>query len=84
MASNKNYLFIPENDFKLNGSNLVGNPHIVEMIRFVVVNKAYHTFQKASLSEKLGLQLHRLSNIILTRPQMPQYSWIAQCMGHLC
>ena len=27
------------------------------MIRLVVVGKAFHTFQEASLSEKLGLQL---------------------------
>ena len=38
--------------------SLLGNPRSVEMIRLVVVNKAFHTFQKASLSEKLGLQLH--------------------------
>ena len=41
-------------------NSLVENPHCVEMIRLVEVNKAFHTFQKASLSEKLGLQLHRI------------------------
>ena len=41
-------------------NSLVGNPHIVEMIGLVVVNKAFHTFQKASLSEQLGFQLHRI------------------------
>ena len=41
-------------------NSLVGNPHIVEMLRLVVINKAFHTFQKAILSEKLGFQLHRI------------------------
>ena len=41
-------------------NSLAGNLHIVEMIRLVVVNKAFRSFQKASLSEKLGLQLHRI------------------------
>ena len=41
-------------------NTLAGNPHIVEMIRLVVVNKAFRSFQKASLSERLGLQLHRI------------------------
>ena len=41
-------------------NSLVGNPHIVEMIRLVVINKAFHTFQKAILSERLGFQLYRI------------------------
>ena len=41
-------------------NSLVGYPHIVDMIRLVVVNKAFHTFEKASLSEKLGVQLHQI------------------------
>ena len=41
-------------------NSLVGNPLIVEMIRLVVINKAFHTFQKAILSEKLDFQLHRI------------------------
>ena len=44
----------------------VGNPHSVEMIRLVVVNKAFHSFQRAcGLSEKFAFSSTGLSNIIL-------------------
>ena len=55
-------------------NSVVGNPHIVEMIRLVVINKAFHTFQKAILSEKLGFQLHRIEKYHSPSSQILQYS----------
>lgn len=45
-------------------NSLAGNLHIVEMIRLVVVNKAFRSFQKVSLSERLGFSCTGLNNII--------------------